>query len=170
MIQRIKQFYRALTARITPEDKDLVAEKLPLAAQQLFYAMHPADQYHALHVARTSMILWQQQPSGDKALLLRAALLHDVGRVQGDMNIMGKVAAVLLKHYFPAKAKQLGETGKGWLGHIMYVYYQHPEIGAMKLENIGMTAEAALIRCHHAPAAENEPPELKLLRAADELN
>ena len=50
MIQRVKQFYRAVTAQITPEDRQWVAESLPPAAQKLFYAMHPADQYHAINV------------------------------------------------------------------------------------------------------------------------
>ena len=44
------------------------------------------------------------------------------------------------------------------------------EIGAVKLEGIGMKEEAAIIRCHHRKKTENDPPELALLRAADELN
>lgn len=170
MIQRIRQFYRAMTARITPADRQWVEERLPADAQKLFYAMHPADQYHALNVAKTAMHLSSEHPSVDSALLLRAALLHDVGRVQGDMDVMGKVLAVLVKHFFSQKARQLAEKQHGWLEHIMYVYYHHPEIGASKLETIGMTEEAAIIRWHHASAAGNEPPELVLLRAADELN
>ena len=91
MIQRVKQFYRAITARITMADRAWVEETLPAAAKPLFYDMHPADQYHALNVAKTAMRLWGEAPAGDRDLLLRAALLHDVGRVQGDMDIMGKV-------------------------------------------------------------------------------
>ncbi len=170
MIQRIKQFYRAVTASISPADKNWVAKHLPQEAQTLFYAMHPADQYHVLHVARTAMKLWEKAPVGDRELLLRAALLHDVGRVRGDLDIFGKVWAVLLKHYLPAQAQALAQSDKGYLGHIMYVYYHHPEIGAQKLEAIGMVQEAAIIRYHHAPPTTNEPPELALLRAADELN
>ena len=37
-------------------------------------------------------------------------------------------------------------------------------------EGIGMKEEAAIIRCHHRKKTENDPPELALLRAADELN
>ncbi|MCR5757576.1 MAG: HD domain-containing protein [Selenomonas sp.] len=166
----MKQFYRAITARITPADRQWVAENLSTEAQVLFYAMHPADQYHALHVAKTALALWAQHPAGDRSLLLRAALLHDVGRVQGDMDIWGKVLAVLLKHFLPEWSRHLGSLPEGWLGHILYVYYHHPEIGALKLEKIGLASEAALVRRHHTPAEEKEPPELALLRAADELN
>ena len=170
MIQRVKQFYRAVTAQITPEDRQWVKESLPPAAQKLFYAMHPADQYHALNVAKTAMKLWERQQTGDRALLLRAALLHDIGKKRGDMDIMGKVWAVLLKHYFPAKAQQLGKADNGWLSHILYISYQHPAIGAAKLEEIGMTAEATIICSHHRKKMDNDPPELALLQAADELN
>ena len=123
MIQRVKQFCLAVTAQITPADRQWVAESLPPAAQELFYAMHPADQYHALNVARTAMELWEKQQTGDRDLLLRAALLHDIGKKRGDMDIMGKVWAVLLKHYFPAKAQELGKADNGWLSHIMYISY-----------------------------------------------
>lgn len=170
MMQRVKQFYRALTARLTPADKKWVAESLPPAARPLFYAMHPADQYHALKVAQTAMQLWADNPAGDKDMLLRAALLHDVGRVQGDMGIAGKVAAVLVQHFFPSGAEKLAKSRKGWLGHVMYVYYHHPEIGAVKVETLGFKQEAALIRCHHAKPKADDPPELVLLRRADELN
>lgn len=170
MIQRVRQFYRAITAQVTAADRVWVEDVLPAAAKPLFYAMHPADQYHALNVAKTAMRLWEEAPAGDRALLLRAALLHDVGRVQGDMDIMGKVLAVLVKHFSPDKARQLAEANAGWLGHVLYVYYRHPEIGALKLEEIGMNEEAAIIRCHHRKKMENDPPELAFLQAADELN
>lgn len=170
MIQRIRQFFLAITAHITATDKKWLAENLPPAAQELFYAMHPADQYHALHVARTALELWEKQPAGDKSLLLRSALLHDVGKQRGDMDVFGKVWAVLLKHFLPELAKKLARKGTGYLGHIMYISYNHAQIGADKLKRIGMVQEAEIIRCHHALEQKNEPPELKLLRAADELN
>ena len=125
---------------------------------------------HTMRVYCTAMEIAETEPRCDKLIVALAALLHDVGRVQGDMDIMGKVLAVLVKHFAPVKARQLAETKTGWLGHILYVYYQHPEIGAMKLEGIGMKEEAAIIRCHHRKKTENDPPELALLRAADELN
>ena len=39
-----------------------------------------------------------------------------------------------------------------------------------KLEEIGMTAEATIICSHHRKKMDNDPPELALLQAADELN
>lgn len=170
MIQRIKQFYLAITARIKSDDRKWVQEILTDKAQQLFYAMHPADQYHALNVARTALALWEKQPAGDRNLLLRSALLHDVGKMRGDMDVFGKVWAVLLKHFLPGLALKLALNGTGYLGHIMYISYNHAQIGAEKLQHIGMVQEAEIIRYHHAQPKENEPPELKLLRAADELN
>ena len=170
MIQRIRQFCRAITARITDADKKWVADNLPPAAQELFYAMHPADQYHALNVARTALELWEKQPAGDRDLLLRSALLHDVGKKRGDMDVFGKVWAVLLKHFLPELAKKLALQGTGYLGHIMYISYNHAQIGAEKLQHIGMVQEAEIIRYHHSPEQKDEPPELTLLRMADELN
>ncbi len=175
MMQRVRQFYRAMTADITPADRDFVDKSIPKAAQPLFYAMHPADQYHALHVARTALALADMSNLPvDRSMLLRCALLHDVGRQKGDLDIWGKVFTVLMDHFLPALAEKLAKPACRGLwdkpGHALYVYYHHAEIGAARLRAIGLTAEAALIARHHLPPAGDDAPELSLLRDADERN
>ncbi|TYZ30290.1 HDIG domain-containing protein [Selenomonas caprae] len=175
MMQRVRQFYRAMTADITPADRAFVDKSIPKAAQPLFYAMHPADQYHALHVARTALALADMSDlTVDRSMLLRCALLHDVGRVRGDLDVWGKVFTVLMDRFLPRLAEKLACPGGQGLwskpGHAIYVYYHHAEIGAAKLRAIGLTGEAALIARHHQPPAAGDAPELCLLREADERN
>lgn len=179
MIQRIRQFIRAMTARIRPEDRAWIDRSLPAAARPLFYAMHPADQYHALHVARTAMTLWRAMPAKgqaetDASFLLRCALLHDVGRVRGDMDIWGKVFCVLMARIAPEYAHRMAEQEKtkktSAIGRALYVYFHHAEIGAAKLRAAGLPEEAAVIARHHQAMAAGDPLVLKLLREADEKN
>lgn len=180
MIKRLKQFYRAITARITAADKIWLDGKLSPAAQRLFYAMHEADQYHALNVAKTALKLLKDYAIDDaakealKPLLIRCALLHDVGRVRGDLDIWGKVFTVLMVHNFPKMARniQLSSARYVWQrpGHALFVYYKHPAIGAAKLRKIGLSAEADIIAKHHAESKWEDSVVLKILRAADELN
>ncbi|MCI6283339.1 HD domain-containing protein [Selenomonas sp.] len=171
MIGRVRQFVRAVTARVTDEDRAYVASVLPEQAVPLFYAMHRADQRHALNVTRTAMALADERERDgarvNRALLERCALLHDVGRRRGDLDIFGKVACVLLVHVFPARSKRWADNGTSAM---LRVYYHHPQIGAELLRGIGLFLEASIIERHHAPAQATDPIELTLLRAADEAN
>lgn len=168
---RIRQFVRAVTARVSDEERAYVASVLPEKAVPLFYAMHRADQRHALNVARTAMRLADEHEHDgvcvNRSLLERCALLHDVGRRRGDLDIFGKVACVLLVHYFPERSKRWAEDGTSAM---LRVYYHHPEIGAELLRGIGLFIEASIIERHHAPTDERDAMELRLLRAADEAN
>lgn len=171
MIGRVRQFVRAVTARVTDEDRAYVASVLLEQAVPLFYAMHRADQRHALNVTRTAMALADERERDgarvNRALLERCALLHDVGRRRGDLDIFGKVACVLLVHVFPARSKRWADNGTSAM---LRVYYHHPQIGAELLRGIGLFLEASIIERHHAPAQATDPIELTLLRAADEAN
>ena len=60
------------------------------------------------------------------AVTIIAALLHDVGRRKGDLDLFGKVAAVLLTHFFPRRSRAWAAAGC----RLLFVYYEHPAIGA----------------------------------------
>jgi len=172
LLGRIRQFVRAMTAHITEEDRAYVASVLPQNALPLFYAMHRADQRHALNVARTAVEFLdalepQERTQVDRALLERCALLHDVGRRKGDLDIFGKVFCVLLVHFFPERSRRWAEDGTSAMLH---VYYHHPQIGAELLRGIGLFEEADIIERHHEPAKLDDSIELRLLREADEAN
>lgn len=179
MIQRVRQFYRALTARLNADDVERVKNLLPPTAQPLFFAMHPTDQYHAFMVARTAKRLAEklsehEQHRLNNALLIRACLLHDVGRKKGDLDISGKVWAVLMTKLLPGLSHRLAARERGgaleYITHGLYVYYHHPEIGAARLRAVGLLNEANVIAGHHLPETMNDSLELRLLKQADGLN
>ena len=171
MIKRIRQFFRAVAAKITEADRVYVTEHLEDAPQELFFAMDTIDQRHALNVAHTAEKLAATFAAVDRRLLIRAALLHDVGRRKGDMGLFGKTFAVLADKFFPNE-----NDGKNFfplpkkLKHIMYVYRRHAIIGAESLAKIGLVREADLIRRHHDAEKISDSDELKILRRADEMN
>lgn len=179
MIQRIRQFIRAITAHFRKTDREFVDFSIPEAGKVLFYTMHPVDQYHALQVARTAMKLWEElseeeQKETDRSFLLRCALLHDVGRVKGDLDIWGKVFCVLMVNIAPEYARHGAERGAknslSVIDHALYVYFHHAEIGAAKLRAVGLSSEAAIIAKHHQLVRAGDPLVLQLLREADERN
>ena len=177
MIRRIRQFLRAIFARLDGADHRYVARWLPEAElQQLFYTMALPDQCHALRTAHTAEKLLDEMAGEEKArvarrLLLRCALLHDVGRAKGTLGTVEKTAAVLLHRFFPRWAKARGKAPTdGRLSAMLHVYFHHPRIGAAHLWQLGYEAEAAVVARHHAPPAPEDPAELDLLRRADALN
>jgi len=174
---RVRQFWRAVRAEVKAEELDFMRAHVPEQVWPFFLDMHPADQRHALNVAHTALKLAAGESAGevDRELLLRCALLHDIGRQRGSMDVWGKVLAVLADKWLPEElwqkhsrpeAKNLREKP----GHALYVYREHPRLGADMLVSVGLSAEAEIILHHHEPFCEGEPAELTLLRRADELN
>ncbi|MBQ9376453.1 MAG: HD domain-containing protein [Schwartzia sp.] len=170
---RIRQFAVALGARLTEADRDFVRRWLTPEQRTLFFAMSVPDQYHALHVAYTARTLAAEWPGPvDEDLLTRAALLHDVGRRRGDLGTLGKSFAVLFAHFCSDRARAYGDApeGSGLIEDKMRVYFHHAELGAAMLAGLGCGEEAAVVAAHHRAPSPEDPPELRLLRMADEKN
>ena len=170
MLNRVKQFLRALFAKVSAADRAYIEEHLGgQEEQELFFAMDIIDMRHALNVAYTAEKLAATEANIDKKLLVRAALLHDTGRIKGDLGIIGKTLAVLFEWALPKLARKIAAPAEG-LPKMMYVYFYHGELGAEKLRKIGLYREAELAKKHHDPPKEGDSAELCLLRIADNLN
>ncbi|MGP1408530.1 phosphohydrolase [Selenomonas sp.] len=174
MKQRILQFFHALTARLRERDHAFVRRFLREEERALFYAMDVIDQRHAVHTAYTALQLARAEDGIDEIFLVRIALLHDVGRVQGDLGLWGKVGVVLLHRFLPQLSRRFAALSRdgafGFWRHALYVYDHHAEIGSEKLRLLGCGKEAAVIRLHHSPPASSDAAELRLLRQADSMN
>ena len=167
ILGRILQFIRAVTAKVSVDDGKYISAHLNAEEQKIFFAMSVADQAHSLRTAYTIERLVIEDKRGvDKEFLIRCALLHDVGRKAGDLTIRGKIFAVLVTAFAPRFAERLELNGN----RALYVYHHHAELGAQKLQRLGLFKEAKIIAKHHAPPKPNDPPELKLLRMADNEN
>ena len=161
---RLLQFVRAVTARVTVEDGKYIAAHLSAEEQKIFFAMSVADQVHSLRTAYTvERLIIEDKRGVDREFLIRCALLHDTGRKAGDLTIPGKIFVVLITTLAPGFAERLELNGN----HALYVYHNHAELGARKLQQIGLFKEAKIIAKHHAPPKPDDPLELKLLRLAD---
>ena len=173
MMKRIRQFFHAVFANVAAEDRAFLEEKLNRGQQALFFGMSVPDQCHALRTAQTAISLaGNAEGKVDFPLLTRCALLHDIGRRDGEFGIFWKCFAVLFADLFPSQAQDYGDVahGDGVLYRKMRVYYHHAETGAAMLLREGFAAEAEIVRRHHKAPAEDDPPELRILRMADEMN
>lgn len=164
---RILQFIRAVTAKVTVEDAKYISAHLNAEEQKIFFALSLADQSHSLRTAYTiERLIIEDKRGVDREFLIRCALLHDVGRRAGDLTIMGKIFVVLITSLAPKFAKRLELNGN----RALYIYHHHAELGAQKLQRLGLYKEAKIIAKHHASPKPDDPLELKLLRMADNEN
>ncbi|MDA8213340.1 MAG: HD domain-containing protein [Clostridia bacterium] len=175
MLRRIFQVMHALTAKMESSDHRLVTGNLDSREQSLFYAMDINSQKHSVKVALTCLQLAASYPLADRKLLVRAALLHDIGKQRGDLTTLDRIIFVITGKLFPRLSKALAKQGNGFsrqkLQHAFFVLEAHPVLGRQKAAAVGVEPQILeLIARHHTPQVPGEPLELTILRNADDLN
>jgi putative nucleotidyltransferase with HDIG domain len=175
MFNRIKQVLAALTAAITPQDRQFVDSYLNSETQKLFWRMNLPDQRHVLNVAYTALQLAESYPKANITLLMKCALLHDVGKTKGDVSTFDKIITVIGHYLFPNKTKKWSKLGRGSklsnLRHAFYIYYYHANRSAAMLQEVGESKQLVeIIVKHHETPADSDPLELILLRKADSMH
>jgi len=175
MLKRVKQLMAAVTAKITLEDRRFIEQYLQGKEQPLFWAMNLPDQRHALNVAYTAQQLGSKHKHIDRNLLIKCALLHDVGKIKGDVSTIDKIMTVIGHTVAPNWAKHWGRLGRGSklanCRHAFYIYFHHARRSAALLKTIGASSQMIeIISKHHQAPADDDPLELVLLRTSDELH
>ncbi|MPM34921.1 hypothetical protein SDC9_81511 [bioreactor metagenome] len=174
MFNRVRQVFAALTAKITDHDRKFIAGQLNQQEQRLFWGMNLPDQRHALNVAYTALKLAPPQTI-NRVVLTKSALLHDVGKVKGDISTIDKILTVVAHKLNGKWAERWGRPGKGSglnnLRHAFYTYFHHPQRSATLLNAINEDPLIVeIVSRHHKAPAETDPPELCILRMADNMH
>lgn len=136
-----------------------VSHLLPSLALTLFQTMSSADQQHSLRVCRGLQARGCQDEE-----LLRAALLHDVGKAEGRVPFWTRPAIVIGKRCAPRLLTRLAVPPTHhtprlprWQRSLSNAWW-HAEIGARLAQQVGLSERALLyIRTHHdtnGPAKE----------------
>ena len=175
MMNRVKQVIAAVTAKITFDDQLFINRYLTTTEQILFWGMNPPDQRHVLNVAYTALKLAKEHSTIDSNLLVKCALLHDIGRIKGDMSTMDKIMTVIGYRFAPRWAQRWGRPGRGNrvrnIRHAFYIYFHHAQRSGALLKKIGACPRLIeIVTKHHETPGEDDPLELILLRKADDLH
>ncbi|MGC8874717.1 MAG: HD domain-containing protein [Chloroflexia bacterium] len=158
---RLGQFLASVWALAFPPAEREAALLLSREEYALFRQMRPYDRAHALRVLR----LLERQ-TVDRSLL-RAALLHDLGKSAGGERIplLYRGASVIARR-FPKVWRCLArERPRGHPLRPFYLYAVHAARGARLAQAAGIPADVvALIAGHHDESATGA---LSLLQQAD---
>lgn len=162
-----------LRFRLPRNDQVFIKNYLNEAGRFLFNQMAVMDQIHSVRVARYII----QEAAVRKGLnldsLVQAALLHDVGKVKGDMSRGHRIVVGIIRRLFPQKRQKWGRRDKtSALCYALYVDLIHPSRGGYMAESMGINPQVvSLIKSHHDPVlTESDTPELNLLKLADAKN
>jgi hypothetical protein len=169
-VHLVRRFFGSLVPR-GPKPVDAQwAESLLLPGElELWNRMTRTDRRHAVGVARRV-----ESGLGDEAArpVLAAALLHDVGKLDANLGVYGRVVATLSG----AVVRHDQEVIRDWtrtrgFTRRVGLYLQHPRLGGDMLELAGSDSlTVAWTREHHLPADEwtVSAPIATALKAADD--
>jgi hypothetical protein len=147
-VYRVSQAWHLLTARVQPEEQQVINMLLPPAARVLFVTMSVGDQRHCLNVCYAL----KEQGCSDRDLLA-AALLHDVGKGGGRVRFWMRPVLVLLRALAPGLLHYLAASPDAFWRRPFYAAWHHADIGADLAAAAGLSERVALlIRTHHDPA------------------
>lgn len=155
---------------LSESDRALVNNYLNDAGRFLFYQMDPSDQRHSIKVARKLLHEVAFRRGIDTERLIQGALLHDLGKVKGDIRWNHRIAIGILRRVAPHLRDRWAEQDgrKGWR-YACFVDRIHPERGAYMATSLGLDPSVVeLIRNHHEPPDQFRSPELNYLQYADD--
>ena len=195
-LHRAGQYFSAIRAELFGVGGDeYIARYLSDDEQQLWRRQKAPDMAHSLNVARTADRLQKDEVGSnlspdERLILLKAALLHDIGRGRFGSSFAKSLAVLLTIGRTPAvddkkpdaqgrpEAMQDFNTGS-YRENLLYHYYCHPQIGGKLLRELysrdgGQLSrqQERIIRLveHHRDADAGDDRLLQLLIEADRRN
>lgn len=146
-----RRFFGALSARVEAGSLNVLNLYLSPAEKALFLTMSIADQRHSLDLWARIHAAGNEQPD-----LLRAALLHDVGKGAGALPLPCRVVFALVVVAWPALADWLGRSEHSIWRRPFYVAANHPRLGAEAAERAGSNATVVRLIAEHGAPGHDE--------------
>ncbi len=179
MIKRSRQLFRALLCNLDSTDIVFIEEYLDPIEKKLFYNMDVSVQKHCVNVARTVQNICRGQDLGT-GRLIKAALLHDIGKTRGSFSLTHRVLYVICYRFIPKFVSHIGEIKDsqplkyGWFNRLQYAFYvhlNHERLGAELARMAGLNQDVIFyIQNHHNLSMAAQSRELAILYKADEMN
>lgn len=145
----VRRFFTSLSKR-PPDTRDVawVNERLLANEFALWNRMKPHDQRHSIEVANRFIQLHPKFTRDEVA----AALLHDIGKVESELGVVGRVVATIA----------------GPKGRKFRTYHEHELIGLNLCRTAGSSSETLRLLDRSNEMSRNDPV-VHLLRQADQI-
>lgn len=148
--KRVKQFYINATDSMISKDYEYVKIHLNNEEYDLFKKILKSEQKHSVRIAKEIEYTIENNLVDDidiiqsKNLLIKTALLHDVGKSKQKVNIIEKSIIVILNKLTKGNLKNFKKSKK------IQCYYNHSEYSYILLKDIIKDdLILSIIRNHH---------------------
>lgn len=163
MINRVKQFIRAMTAKIDSSDVDFINKYLNESEKALFNQLSTYEKKHSLCVARDILRQVTKDNLEYQMYIVKVGLLHDIGKIKYRLNTIDRVILVLLDKFSKGKIKNINNKK-------VHIYFFHGEEGYNILKSMGYEEPFLnIVRDHHSNK-NRENVDMRLLVDADNRN
>lgn len=171
MMQRVKQFYMAITAKITYDDKLFIETYLNENEKKIFYKLSISEQCHSVRVAKDIKTYLYNIDEGknlkcklSKEDLIKIALLHDIGKINCNLSTIQKSILVLFDKFTKGNLKKFDNL------KMVDVYYNHGIMGERILSKMQYSKRFLyLVKNHHNNDIIGDM-ELNIIKMCDNRN
>ncbi|GLC30486.1 HDIG domain-containing metalloprotein [Clostridium omnivorum] len=163
-LYRVKQFFWAITAKMSLEDINFIKSYLNSSEVELFNTLTGYEQKHSVNVAMDVKETCRAK-NMNSYNMIRVALLHDIGKTQARLNPIEKSIFVIINKLSKGRLKNIKTLKK------VEKYYNHGEIGYRILKECGKYDDRFLylIENHHNKSIVGDK-ELEILIESDDKN
>ena len=154
--KRVKQFYVNVTDKMTEKDYDYANEILNKKELELFMKLSKSEQKHSIRIAKDIEFIIDNNETDDEEilknrnLLMKSALLHDIGKITKRLNVIDKSIIVILNKLTKGKLKSIKKYKK------IQCYYNHSSYGYEILKDIiDDTVILDIVKNHHSDNGNN---------------
>ena len=141
---RLKQFFWSITSRVSENDKEFIKTNLNIEEIKLFYMLSMNDQKHSINTAFDVKKACSSMSGVNRTMLIKTALLHDIGKIKCNTNAITKSLLVL------GNFLTFGKLRKFNVIKCIDSYYNHGEIGYSILKEFVCDDKMLyLIKYHH---------------------
>lgn len=166
--KRVKQFYINVTDLMKKEDYEYVEKILDNEEYNIFIKLLKSEQKHSVRIAKDieniieNKLIQDEEIINNKELLIKVALLHDIGKTRKKLNVFDKSIIVILNNLTDGKLKNIKRSKK------VQCYYNHSEYSYEILKK--MNEEEALldiVRYHHS---DEQGSIIEFFKSIDDKN
>ena len=163
LIGRVNRLLRAVHPTLVRPDDAWAARRLPQTEYSIYIRMDVRDREHAVRVAQKLLELY---PTAS-AVLVRAALLHDCGKLLRPYIWLERIAVGLVQRPMRTPVQL-----EGLLNHdysALEIRLLHPVLGAALIRQAGGDERVAqIVERHHNPRAYGDADAM-IIHDVDEL-
>ncbi len=167
---RISQFFSVIFSKPDKNQLLIVNEVLDPDQLELFIKLQSSEQMHAIHTMTKVEAL-----GFTNSEYLKAALLHDVGKIVNPLTLLERIMIVIWRKLFPKSFENLSDKDlEGWKRGLV-ISRDHPKWGAELISNTDLPESMIfVVRNHHQRELQTEDVNAKdfflALKSIDDMN